>query len=304
MKRVLITGRSSFVGNGVESRLREVNEERGEVCYEIERVSLRGDAWKGLDLTGVDSVVHTVGIAHADVGKVDEEGQKEYFRVNRDLAVEMAKAAKAQGVEQFIYMSSMLVYGAGGSVGTRRVISHDTVPAPENYYGESKLAAERELMKLADEEFRVAVIRAPFIYGKGCKGNYLLLEKIAARTRVFPNIRNERSMLYIENLGEFIRLLMEAGSGGVFFPQNREYGVTSELVKMIGEARGRKIALWRCLNPLVYMAALVPGKIGKMAGKAFGNLVYEQEMSRDEVSEYEVYSLEESIGRSTLPFRG
>jgi UDP-glucose 4-epimerase len=295
MKRVLITGCSSFVGNGVESRLRKVNEERGEVCYEVERVSLRGDAWKGLDLAGVDAVVHTVGVAHADVGKVDEEGQKEYFRVNCDLAVEMAKAAKEQGVRQFIYMSSMLVYGAGGSVGSRRVISRDTVPAPENFYGESKLAAERELGKLEDEEFRVAVIRAPFIYGKSCKGNYLLLEKIAARTRVFPNIRNERSMLYIENLGEFVRLLIEAGSGGVFFPQNREYGATSELVRLIGEARGRKIALWRCLNPLVYAAALVPGKIGKMAGKAFGNLVYEQEMSRDGVSEYGVYSLEESI---------
>jgi UDP-glucose 4-epimerase len=295
MKRVMITGSSSFVGNGVESRLREVNGERGEVCYEVERVSLWGDAWKELCLSGIDAVVHTVGIAHADVGKVDEEGQKEYFRVNCDLAVEMAKAAKAQGVSQFIYMSSMLVYGAGGDLGKKRVISRDTVPAPENFYGESKLAAERELEKLADEEFRVAVIRAPFIYGKGCKGNYLLLEKIAARTRVFPNIQNERSMLYIENLGEFVRLLIEAGSGGVFFPQNKEYGVTSELVRLIGEAGGRKIALWRCLNPLVYAAALMPGKIGKMAGKAFGNLVYEQEMSRDGVAEYELYSLGESI---------
>jgi UDP-glucose 4-epimerase len=102
-------------------------------------------------------------------------------------------------------------------------------------------------------------------------------------------------MLYIENLGEFIRLLIEAGSGGMFFPQNREYGVTSELVRLIGEARGKKIALWRLLNPLVYAAALVPGKIGKMAGKAFGNLVYEQGMSRDGVPEYVLYSLEESI---------
>jgi UDP-glucose 4-epimerase len=284
----------------VESRLREVNGERGEVCYEAERVSLRGGAWKELDLAGIDAVVHTVGIAHADVGKVDEEGQKEYFRVNCDLAVEMAKAAKAQGVSQFIYMSSMLVYGAGGNLGQRRVISRDTVPIPENFYGESKLAAERELLKLADEEFRVAVIRAPFIYGKGCKGNYLLLQKIAARTRVFPKIQNERSMLYIENLGEFIRLLIEAGAGGVFFPQNKEYGVTSELVRLIGEARGRKIALWRCLNPLVFAAALVPGKIGKMAGKAFGNLVYEQGMSRDGVSEYELCSLGESIRRTEI----
>jgi UDP-glucose 4-epimerase len=298
MVRVLITGKHSFVGNGIEKRLLDFNEQQGEICYEIHKISVRGENWKNTDFSHYDVMIHVAGIAHADVEKIQEEEQKEYYRVNCDLAVEVAKYAKSQGVKQFIYLSSILVYGASGSVGKKRVITKETVPQPENFYGRSKLMAEIELRKLQDECFVIDIIRSPVLYGEDCKGNYQQLRKIAHRTKIFPEIHSERSMLYIENLGEFVRLLMERRESGIFFPQNKKTVATSDLVKQIGEAKGKKIALWKCLNPFVRLASKMPGKIGKLTNKAFGNLVYDQGMSIEIGQEYQLYSFEESIRRT------
>ena len=125
----------------------------------------------------------------------------------------------------------------------------------------------------------MAVLRLPFVYGRDSKGNYPFLVKIAERTPVFPDIKNERSMLYIENLAEFIRKMIDSGRGGLFFPQNGEYVTTAQMVKQIGRAKGKKIYLWSILNPLVWLASRMPGKIGRLTNKAFGSLTVDQALS-------------------------
>ncbi|MBR5247704.1 MAG: NAD-dependent epimerase/dehydratase family protein [Lachnospiraceae bacterium] len=298
MKRILITGADSYVGSSVERYLLEYNGTHGREMYRIDTISLLDETWKNYDFAPFDTVFHVAGIAHADVGKVTEETKALYYQVNRDLALETAAKAREQGVRQFIYMSSIIVYGESAPVGSRKHISLETPPAPANFYGDSKWQAEKGLRRLETDSFRVAVLRPPMIYGKGSKGNYPVLSLLAGKLPVCPAVVNERSMLYVENLAEFVRLLIDDGRGGIFYPQNAEYTVTAQMIRMIAREKGKKVCLWAILNPLVSMAAKLPGKPGSLVNKAFGNLTIDQDLSREAFDGYQIYSLKESIHRT------
>lgn len=297
MKRILITGVNSYVGNAVEQYLMEWNAKEGREYYHADKLSLRGD---GLERIApmYDTVLHVAGLAHADTGHVSEETKKLYYQINCDLAEETARKAKEAGIRQFIYLSSVIVYGDSAGFGKSKMITADTLPAPANFYGDSKLQAEKRLSALESEDFHVAVLRMPMVYGKGSKGNFPLLVKLAEKMPFFPNVANERSMIYVENLAEFIRLLIEDGRGGLFFPQNENYVTTAQMVRAIGEANGKKILLWKILNPLVALASKVPGKMGKLADKAFGSLTIDKNLSVCESGDYQIFPFAESIKKS------
>ena len=251
---------------------------------------MRDSAWREKSFSGYDVVFHVAGIAHSDSGKISEEKAKLYYSVNTDLTVETANKAKADGVKQFIFMSSAIVYGSSSKVGKKKMITRDTPVSPENAYGDSKVQAENGIVPLADENFKICILRPPMIYGKGCKGNYLTLRKFALKLKFFPYIKNERSMLYIENLCEFVRLMILNEESGIFFPQNSEYTNTSEMVKKIAAANGRKLRLVHGFGWAIKFLGLFTG----LVKKAFGSLSYDKEMS-EYIGSYVKYTLLQSI---------
>lgn len=286
-KRILITGMSSYIGMSVENWLNKYPEH-----YQIHSLDVRVDDWRDTDFSVYDVVYHVAGIAHTDVGNVTERQKQLYYKVNTDLAVEIGEIAKKAGVKQFIFMSSMLIYSGC----EEKIITTDTQPRPFNFYGDSKWQADQKIQKLEDDRFKVVVLRPPMIYGKGCKGNYQILAKMATKLPIFPKVKNKRSMLHIDNLCQFIKLLIDNEESGVFFPQNAEYAVTSEMVKMIADVNGHKI-LMLPLGWMVKIAMRTPGIMGRLAAKAFGNFSYEMSMSEYKVN-YRVRSLKESIERT------
>lgn len=271
MKKILITGKNSYIGTNVERYLAERS-------YQVDTVDMRGNAWREYDFSSYDAVFHVAGIAHADVEKVSEEEKKRYYDVNCCLAVETAKKAKKQGVGLFLYMSSIIVYGESGGIGEKRVITKDTPLTPAGFYGDSKVKAEEGLKPLADGDFKVAILRPPMIYGEGCKGNYRTLEKIAKVMPFFPAIENERSVLSIENLAKAVKQIIEEPESGIYFPQDDEYGHTAGMVQDIAAGRGKKVRLTKLFNPLVKGMGRTKGKYGKLVNKAFGNLCYDKEL--------------------------
>lgn len=159
---------------------------------------------------GYDVVFHVAGIVHR---KETQQNAHEYYEINRDLAVETAKKAMQDGVSQFIFMSTMGVYGM-----LTGVITKDTVPIPKTHYGKSKLQAEEQIQKLSNDGFKVAILRPPMVYGKialEIMQSFLYLQK----TPIFPNFENQRSAIYIDNLSEFVRRLIDMASSGVYKPQ-------------------------------------------------------------------------------------
>lgn len=295
MKRILITGAGSYIGTNVETYLNKYNAAQGKEHYVVDTLSQLEESWKNVSFAPYDVIFHVTGIAHADTSKVSEETKALYYRVNCDLAVETAQKAATEGVKQFIYMSSIIVYGESAPVGMVRRITAETDPVPANFYGDSKLQAEIGLSKV--KGIKMVILRPPFIYGRGSKGNYPLLSKLARKLPFFPTVQNERSMLYVENLCEFVRLMIEQEREGVFFPQNRQYTSTSEMVKQIAAVNDKKMLGLGILNPAVKLLSKMPGKIGRIVNKAFGSLSYDMAMS-DIGTDYQVYSLEESIRKT------
>lgn len=287
MKRILITGKDSYIGVSFERYA--AGRHPGE--FQTDTLDMKGGLWRKKDFSGYDAVFHVAGIAHADVGGVTEEGRQKYYDVNTRLALDAAAKAKAEGVAQFVFMSSMIVYGA------QERVTMDTAPAPENFYGDSKWQADAGVRELADEGFQVAVLRPPMVYGPGSKGNYPKLAKMAKRLPVFPRVNNRRSMLYIENLCEFLCRIMAEGRGGVFFPQNREPVSTGWLVKEIAKSAGHKIWVTPLLAPGVALGKHVPGKLGNLCRKAFGSSYYEAGMGEMEW-DYQVADWKESVRRT------
>lgn len=293
MKKVLITGANSYIGTSFEKYVAEHYRDQ----LIVSTIDMIDGSWRQTNFSPYDIVYHVAGIAHADVGNVSEETKKKYYAINTDLAIETAKKAKAEGVKQFVFMSSAIIYGDSAPYGQKKVITRETKPQPANFYGDSKLKADLGIQELADPSFLVTILRPPMIYGKGSKGNYPTLAKMAKTLPVFPDCDNERSMLYIENLCEFLVQVMIGGCEGIFWPQNAEYTRTSEIVRMIADSCGHHIMVSRVWNWVVSFARMIPGKPRGLADKAFGNLSYDQNMSKY-AFDYQVVDLKTSIQRT------
>lgn len=280
MKKILVTGKSSYIGNQFEQWIATSGEK-----FIIDKIRVRNDEWKEIDFSIYDTVLHLAGIAHVSKNPKMEEL---YYRVNRNLTIALAEKAKAEGVKQFIFMSSIIVYGEG--INDQGFIDKNTVPQPSNFYGESKLQAENGIIPLKDESFKIVIIRPPMIYGENSKGNYPKLAKTAKKLPIFPDIDNQRSMLYIDNLCEFIKLMIVNEEQGIFFPQNKEYVKTSELTRTIAEIHGKKMMITTIFNPAIKLMIKRVGIINKV----FGDLVYKKSLSEYKEN-YTIYNLEESI---------
>lgn len=288
MKKILITGANSYIGTSFENYMAQWPDQ-----YQVDTVDMIDGIWREKSFAGYDAVFHVAGIAHSDTGRVSEERKAFYYKINTDLTIETAQKAKAEGVGQFIFMSSAIVYGDSAPIGKQKIITADTPTDPANFYGDSKVQAENGILPLDDETFKVVVLRPPMIYGPQSKGNYPILAKLAQKLPIFPAVQNQRSMLFIENLAEFIHLMIENKESGIFHPQNNEYSNTAELVKLIAAAHGKKILLIKgfgwALKLLSYCTGLV--------NKAFGSLSYDPSISGYKQN-YCICSLEESIRKT------
>lgn len=257
MKHVLITGANSYIGDSFAEYLQQWPEE-----YSVTIKDTIGWNPEPIDFKGYDVVFNVAGIAHI---KETKENRHFYFDINRDLVIRIAKACKDSGINQFILLSTMSVYGL-----TTGHITKASIEKPVNAYGKSKTEADYEIRKLENENFVFTCLRPPMVYGKNCKGNYQTLRKFALKSCVFPDYSNMRSMVYIGNLCEFVKQCIDLRIGGVFFPQNSEYTNTSKLVQLIAQNNEKQIRLTKVFN---WAIRIMPFNVFK---KVFGNLTYEK----------------------------
>ena len=280
MKRVLITGANSYVGDSVSSWLKQKG-------LSVEILDMLDESWRKKDFSSFDVVFHVAGLAHR---KITKDIEPLYYSINCDLACEVAEKSKKEGVSQFIFMSSMSVYSDSESI-----IDKSTPTCPDNAYGKSKLMAEQRLNRFQDESFKIVVLRPPMIYGKNCKGNYTSLRRIALRFPVFPKVKNRRSMIYIDNLSEFVFQVIINGLSGVYMPQNSELVNTSNWAFLIAKENGHKLYLSSILGIAVFIAKHLP-IVGLKARKAFGDSYYSVDSGITDVPfKYQIVDFDTSI---------
>ena len=291
MTKVLITGAGSYVGESVRKYILNSSKD-----FQIDAVDTMGTStgsgqakyWKNVDLSQYDVVFHVAGIAHVNA---DPKMEPLYYKVNRDLTIKVAKYAKEAGVKQFIFMSSQIVFHESQSL-IGEVLTAETKEDPNGFYGDSKLQAELGIKPLEDANFKVCILRPCMIYGPNAKGNFLRLAKLATKVPVFPEWHNKRSMLYIDNLAEFVKQTIERQLSGTFYPQNREQADTVEIIRFFAKEAGHKVWITRLFNPCVWLGSFVLQPINKM----FATYYYDPEMSKYDF-DYQLVSLEESLKR-------
>lgn len=260
MKKILITGANSYIGTSFEKYMAQWSED-----YQVDTVDMIDGTWRDMSFSGYDVVYHVAGIAHQ---RETEENAHLYYEVNRDLAVETAQKAKHDGVNRFVFLSTMAVYGMDEGA-----INRSTRPTPVSHYGKAKYQAERAIEALCGDSFNVTILRPPMVYGEGCKGNYQSLVKIANNLPVFPNYQNQRSMIHIDRLCWYIKEIVDKELSGLILPQDEKYICTCSMIQEIANSMGKKIVLLKALNPAISLAK----RFTTAGKKAFGNLYYEQD---------------------------
>ena len=288
MKKILITGRGSYLGNSLKAYLEAFGNH-----YRVDCVSLRSGDWMEQSFRGYDAVYHTAAIVHQPRSKTDPGELARYRAVNCDLAVDAAKKAKAEGVRQFVFLSTMAVYGLTAAFGETVTITAQTPTVPTDNYGLSKLEAERALLALEGPDFRVAILRPPMIYGKDCKGNFRSLVSFARRLPFFPKVPNQRSMLYVGSLNRLVQQIIDREDRGIFCPQDPEYVNTSAMVQAIAAAQGKHLVLVPGFSWAFHLLRHLTGAVDK----AFGSLVYDKSLSELE-EDYCIASFPDSVKQS------
>ena len=122
------------------------------------------------------------------------------------------------------------------------------------------------------------------VYGYGCKGNFPKMLKLVRHLPVFPDIENKRSFIFVNNLSEFVRRLIDRGEGGLYFPQNPDYVCTSYMAELMAKYSGKKIRKIWMFNGLIKKLPI------SSIQKLFGDLYYDSH--DDDIS---TVSFEESI---------
>ena len=258
MKKVLIIGANSYIGQKFYSFVDNNCKEK----INITLVSASDGSWRKIDFSSYDCILHLSAIVHQ---KEKKQMKELYYNVNYKLAVEIAQLAKVNGVRQFIFMSTAAVYNPNINC-----INKNTKPDPKSYYGIYKLAAEDEIDNLKNNSYKVAIIRSPMVYGKGCKGNYKKLETLAKYLPIFPDYHNKRSMIHIDTLCKFIIDLIDNEKSGLYFPQESKYIDTCEMFVELRKQMGKRTKLIRCFNFLIRF--LLP--YNKIINKMFGDFYY------------------------------
>ena len=252
--KILITGTNSFVGrNFIQySRFRD-----------IEEISLLDNKPEDINFGKYNIIIHLVAIVHQK--KTIPENQ--YFIINRDLCLKVAELAKNAGVKQFIFLSTVKVYGK--FISGSEPWNEKSLCRPEDAYGKSKYEAELSLRKLSDENFTVSIIRTPLVYGEDVRANMLSILKLINRTHILPfkNVENRRSFTGAENLVSFIDRIIEKRASGVFIAMDEKAISTSKLVKMISENLDKKIVLFKIPDFIIKIGmAVLPGIFDRLYG--------------------------------------
>ena len=245
------------------------------------------------DFSRYDAVLHVAAIVH----QPHQQDRDLYSRVNRDLPRAICRQAVGQGVKQFVFLSTMGVFGVAPSRGGEGKITASTECRPSSHYGESKLAAERDLQEMQREHpFALSIIRPPMVYGRGCPGNYFhRLMRMGRLLPAFPLARSNRlSMIGIGNLCELLRLIIEGESAGIYCPDDRDGFGTEQRLSAIASLHGRRIRMSRVLGlPIRWLP-------WKKLDSLFGDLYYSDDFNHFG-NRYVIDSFRDTVRRIVLP---
>ena len=260
MFSLLVTGSSGYIGSAFIKSCAEK--------YRISRFSLQSQRFEDIDFQGLDAVLHCAAIVH----KGHSASADEYRRINVEYPIHLAKLAKNNGVKQFVFVSSVSVYGS------TEYIDDISVCKPTNINGQTKFEAEQRLLDLNDEGFSISILRIPMVYGPQAPGNIKSIVRLVTYLPIIPlgNITNKRSFISIQNLVYSIHQVLRQQKKGIFLLADDEHISTSSLVKILIKSSKRKKILLDSRTINFFVKHLSPA----MHDKLWGDLVINSSVSK------------------------
>jgi UDP-glucose 4-epimerase len=276
MNTALVTGSNGFIGQSVCKKLLQtgwkvlaaVRTPSGAaglpegvvpiVAGPVEAFSSWGEV-----LRDVDAVVHLAARVH--VLKEKSRDPLPAFRaVNVEGTCRLLEGCRRARVRRFLLVSSIGVVGSSSRTPVRETSPY----LPQTPYGISKREAEEATFEAARAGgFEAVVIRPPMVYGPGCRGNFPRIVNAVKRGIPLPlrSVRNARSMCYVENLADAIRVCLThpQAAGEVFHVADGDPVSTPDLVRFFAGCVKR---------PRLALPVLVPAPVllMRLAGKLLG----------------------------------
>ena len=276
MKRLLITGSTGYLGDAF---INQYNYK-----YIFERFSLLNQKIEDIKLDNIDVILHCAALVHQKI----EHSYKKYYEINVVYPVKLAKVAKQNGVKQFIFISTIAVYGE-----EKEKLDESTYCKPITLYGKSKLEAEKQLLELNNDDFVVSIIRSPMIYGKSAPGNIDILVKLVKKIPIIPlgNIQNKRTFIFIQNLCYIINELILQKKSDIFLAADDEPISTSRLIELIAKNLEKKIYLIK----IPFFESLLKILKPSFHKRLYGSLEIDNTITKDKLNLKNPYSAEEGI---------
>jgi len=278
--QLLITGSSGYLGKSFIQSYHK--------AYQIQTYSLRHTPLENLSLEGVEVILHCAALVH----QTQPRPIHEYHAINVAYPLALAQKAKEAGVKQFIFISTIAIYGEEYTY-----IDAQTRPNPATPYGTSKLEAEEALRALESDTFKVTIVRPPMIYGKDAPGNIHKLIQLIKKLPLLPfgGINNQRSFIYINNLTQLLHHLIQHQHRGSFLSADDHPISTSYLIRSLANALGRPCYL--------FAPPLIEGLIKRfkpvLHRRLYQDLIIDAQSTREQLGFQNPYSFEEAILKTT-----
>ncbi|MCT7580313.1 NAD-dependent epimerase/dehydratase family protein [Aliarcobacter butzleri] len=276
MKKLLITGSTGYLGNSFINQFGNK--------YTFEKFSLLNQKIEDIKLDNIDAILHCAALVHQKV----ELSYEKYHEINVEYPVKLAKIAKQNGVKQFVFISTVAVYGE-----EKEKLDENTVCNPITPYGKSKLEAEKELLKLNDDNFTVSIVRLPMIYGKNAPGNIDSLVKLVKKLPIIPlaNIKNKRSFIFIQNLLHIIDEVILQKKSGIFLACDDEPLSTSKLIDLIAKNLAKKTYLIK----IPFFESLLKILKPSFHKRLYGSLEIDNTITKEKLNLKNPYSVEDGV---------
>lgn len=285
MNKILITGSNGYLASNFLNQYKKV--------YDFEKFSLLNQKIEDINFDNIDIILHCAALVHQKV----EQPYEKYHEINVDYPLKLAKLAKQNSVKQFVFISTIAVYGE-----EKEKLDENTICNPITPYGKSKLEAEKGLLKLNDDSFIVSIIRAPMIYGKNAPGNIDSLIKLVKKLPIIPlgKIANKRSFISIQNLCFIINEIITHQKAGIFLASDDEPISTSRLIELIAKNLDKKVYLVKIPFFETLLKLLKPSFYKRI----YGSLEVDNSISKEKLNLKNPYSVEEGISLMLKDFRG
>lgn len=276
IKNILITGSNGYLGNSFVNLYKDI--------YTFEKFSLLNQKIEDINFSGVDVVLHCAALVHQKI----KYSYEKYHEINVDYPVKLAKLSKQNGVKQFVFISTISIYGEN-----TQKLDEDTTCEPITPYGKSKLEAEKQLLNLNNDRFMVSIIRSPMIYGKNAPGNIDNLVKLVKKLRILPlaKIENKRSFISIQNLCYLINEVIQQGKNGIFLASDDETISTSKLIELMAKNLEKKVYLIK----IPFFESLLKILKPSFHKRLYGSLEINNTITKQKLNLKNPYSLEEGI---------